>query len=119
MLAHHPCVHTARVHTALACNAVGEPQRFERRSRAHHRDRLIAPSARQVFGHDVEWVGHDERDSRQLARLDGGRDDIHDHDVLVEDVESALARRRVVAGGHDEDVLALDLVEAAPAHLNV
>ena len=60
-----------------------------------------------------------ERDSRQLARLDGGRDDIHDHDVLVEDVESTLARRRVVAGGHDEDVLALDLVEAAPAHLDV
>ena len=34
-------------------------------------------------------------------------------------VEAGLARRRVVARGDHEDVLALDLVEAAAAHFDV
>ena len=54
----------------------------------------------------------------QRARLDRGRDVVHHLDVLVQHVEPALARRRVVAGGDDEDVLVLDLVEPAPAHLD-
>ena len=43
---------------------------------------------------------------------------VHHLDVLVQHVEPALARRRVVAGRDDEDVLVLDLVEAAAAHLD-
>ena len=46
------------------------------------------------------------------------RDGVHHLDVLVQHVEAALARRRVVAGGDDEDVLVLDLVEPAAPHLD-
>ena len=54
----------------------------------------------------------------QLARLHRRRHRVHHRRVLVEDVEPALARLRVVAGGDHEDVLALDLVHRAAAHLD-
>ena len=44
---------------------------------------------------------------------------VHHDDVLVEDVEPGLARRRVVAGGDDEDVFPVDLVEAAAAYFDL
>ena len=47
------------------------------------------------------------------------RDVVHHRDVLVQHVEAALTGGRVVAGRDDEDVLAVDLVEAEPANLDL
>ena len=118
VLPHDPRVDASGVHAALARDRVGEPERLQRRSRAHDRDRLIGPAPREVFRHHVERVRDDERDARVGARLHRTRDGVHDLDVLVQHIEAALARRRVVAGGDDQDVLVLDLVEPPTPHLD-
>ena len=117
VLAHDPRVHAARMHAALACDAVGEAERLERGSAAHDRDRTIGPAAGEVLGHHVEGVRHNHCDRWQRTGLDRVGDLGHHPDVLLLDVEPALARKGVVTGGDDEDVFAIDLVESEAARL--
>ena len=119
VLADDPRVNAARVYAALACDAIAQPQRFECRARAHDRDREISPPAGEVLGHDVEWIRDNEGDAGKLAGFDVSRDRLHDREVLVQHVQAALAGGRVMTRGDDENVFALDLVEAAPAYLDV
>ena len=54
VLSDDPRMHTARVHAAIACDAVGEPERLERGAGAHHRHRPVVPPAGEVLGHHVD-----------------------------------------------------------------
>ena len=107
------------MHRAFPCDAVGEAERLERRAGAHHRGRPIVPATAEVLGHHVDGIGDDEREPRQLTGLDGGGDRVHHLDVLVQHVETGLARFRVVPRRDDENVLPLDLVESTTANLDL
>ena len=119
VFADDPRMHAAGVNRAQACDRIRQAQRLERGAGAHDRDVAVVPAPGEVFGQHVERVGDDERDAGERARLDRGRNRIHDGDVLLQDVEPAFPGLGVMSRGDDENVFAIDFVQRAAADLDL